>query len=153
MANTKWPFKSMAVGETVTIYGHPPERVSSAAKAYAHGAGMKFRTRKTTLLNGNVCVIVTRLTDDGFHPDPARDPEGPGPLFARTGHLPPGYNGPWPWEALEPGEEATYSERIYSQAFLRRAAAWGPRKGFHIKVVAADSIGSLVTVTVRRVTD
>lgn len=153
MANTKWPFKDMAVGETLTIYGHPRSRVLSAARSYAAKAGAKFRCRPQTLLNGSECVIVTRLTDEGLHPDPARDPEGPGPLFARNGHLPPNYAGPWPWEALEPGQTATYSEQVYSQAFLRRAAAWGPKRGFQIvKRSAPEDPSTLVTVTVSRVT-
>ena len=45
MANTKWPFKDMAIGDTVTIYGHPPERVSSAAKAYAQECARRAAIR------------------------------------------------------------------------------------------------------------
>lgn len=152
-ANQVWPFKDMYVGETVTIYGHPMARVNKAMHSYAATVGAKFRLRPQKLLNGTACVIVTRLMDDGWHPDPARDPEGPGPLFARNGHLPPSYCGPWPWERLKPGESDTYHERVYSQNFLRRAAAWGPRKGWHIERKVADaSTGTFVTVTVTRVT-
>ena len=153
MANTKWPFKDMAVGDTLTIHGHPPKRVSNAAKAYAGNTGWKFRTRKEKLLNGNVCVVVTRLTDEGFHPDPARDPEGPGPLFARRGHLPSGYAGPWPFESLGFGQTATYDAREYSQEFLRQLPAATYAKGYKVKLEeTAEGTGVLASATVTRVT-
>lgn len=113
----------MAVGDTTTLYGWPRSIVQDAVARHAYRTGTKWRSRAVKLASGSQCVEVLRLRDDGFHPDPSKDPEGPGYALAKGGVMPRGYSGPWPFQGLRVGQSVVCDEREYNVRFFERIKA------------------------------